>query len=486
MNIDGPLPNAIFTLFPSSIMTILRASGIPTECYFLCKKFARVSSEFKRNKLVFKSGGLTIELNDGQVFSKGCNLRGRAGVGSTAPWITTRTWIRLPPALGLWYGFGSWFVKTTHGVYAWGDNRVGKLGIASRDWAVISPHRVRLDRPEAVVDIRSYDHMTLIQDGQGWIGCGFNDLQAMQRLTEEEGTCTEDLPVLQRYGVGHSNHTAPMRLETAAHVLDIHCNLMSVFVWSIDGLHACGLNNRGQLGVGNEDPEVAEACPVVLPVAHRTAIHRIITGWFVTFFFTGETCYAVGRNTTGQLGLGFTGPDVRVPTPLPFPVAAIGTHAGATVIRSGRALLVCGNNSSRQLSASPADVIARPVPLDLPAPVSAVIIGPDALFIRRQADGGWLARGRNEEGQLGVGLSIDIVADWTPIALDRPVEAIGCMDEDWKGCLFLADDGVYGAGVDDGQRFGPGAVDGRFISPTKIVTCFVDNCRPLPLITMED
>ncbi len=104
VDIEGELPNAIYTLIPSTIVAILKAASVPEDCHFICHKFLRVLNAHRKSRKALKQGGTYVTLDDGRVYTRGNNLGGRCGVGHPDAHLSVDHWVRLPPVKDLRLG----------------------------------------------------------------------------------------------------------------------------------------------------------------------------------------------------------------------------------------------------------------------------------------------------------------------------------------------------------------------------------------------
>ncbi len=233
VDIPGELPNRIFTLIPSSALAILKAAEVPEDVYFICRKFAMIKGQFERSKVEYEDHGTILELCDGRVFARGNNIKGQCG-RDDAVFLRRAHWLRIPPVLNIWGGMASWFIQTTHGLYAHGFNPFANLGIGDIDQEWVSvPTRVQIDTPVQCVEV--FDNVTFFRTSNGWSAAGWNShgQLALQKMSK----------VLVK---------RPLPVPCSSNVVRWYSSNDSTFAWTRKEpyLLACGKNSNGQLGIG--------------------------------------------------------------------------------------------------------------------------------------------------------------------------------------------------------------------------------------------
>ncbi len=141
-DIAGRLPNAVFTLPPHLVQAIFGRAEISAATrkalVAVCKKFFLASRQYEESKEVFVGGVddevTTIALDCGHLYSEGNNHQGQCGIEMPGDKVTGPRLIRLPPVLRVWHYSGRWFANTARGLYAWGWNSFGRLGVGKLRW----------------------------------------------------------------------------------------------------------------------------------------------------------------------------------------------------------------------------------------------------------------------------------------------------------------------------------------------------------------
>ncbi len=354
VDIPTPIPNRVFTLVLSTITAILHRVdtdfSTKRSLFALCKKFAMAQTELDQDKRVIPAADGPMILSGGRVYP------------SSGPSV------RLPPVLDLWGHCGSWWAMTTRGLYGFGENEVGALGVGMPGF-VEKPRRVNIG---AVLDVVGGDGSTFFRTTDGWWACGSNHWAEL--------------------GLGHNRPAERPERVPYPGVARVQTESSVTFGWTGDGtLLAAGNNNDGQTGVGRPGMLVDRLTPVALPDDVKGRVDRVVSCDGATFILCDDQCLACGNNLYGQLGLGLTDEKVRRPAALPFPVDDVVVNDVTVFLSDGR-LLACGDNRSRQISWSSGGTVRVPVSLDLPGPVTAV--GLSVYRVRlRLTDGTWVTRG---------------------------------------------------------------------------------------------
>ncbi|KAG9397202.1 Regulator of chromosome condensation (RCC1) repeat [Carpediemonas membranifera] len=419
---DGEeLPDTIFTLMPGTIVAILHHAEVPS-VQFICKKFYHCAMEEDKASEDYDFEATRLRLYHGRLYTSGNNLAGQCGAEPDTPWLCDFHWVRLPPVLDLASAGNATFAYTSQGIFAWGSNTHGRLGIGSHHVSdtCSAPRRVQLD---GIRLVRPYERVTLFFTQTAIFAAGWNKF----------GTA----------GVGSTKHhiiATPERVSVSGWVDEVWSFDRVTFFRTRKGLFACGHNLNGALALGaDEMPGLVDRVipsPVLVPLPPDIRVTDVRHSGHSTFFLSGRRCFVAGANEFGQLGCEHS---VELPlTELELPVDDLISACGSTVLRSGCQLFACGSNIFSRFPL-PGATLETPTPLSLPWPVQAVALG-NAFFAQRE-DGAWFTRGRNNHAKLGV-VSTEAEIDWNQIAVDS-------VDEIYSGhdaTLFVTHDGIKAAG----------------------------------------
>ncbi|ETN13531.1 hypothetical protein PPTG_08323 [Phytophthora nicotianae INRA-310] len=283
------------------------------------------------------------------------------------------------------------------GVYSFGQNTYGELALGDTNDRS-NPTRVDLGRNSGgkrVVDVACGNEQTAILFENGDVfTCGYND----------SGQCaigtTERVPTL-RFSPGlSSNRTARVFSGNGSeHLAALSAN---------GNLYTVGFNMRGQLGLGTATT-VTEATLVEELVGKRVV--DVACSYFHTaIVIDNGDLYACGCNDYGQLGLGDHSGQL-VPRPVEYffrrPVLAVacGQHYTIASLRDG-GVVAFGKNDHGQLGL---DRVSEPVlqPTRLAPPLDRAVVPQLSCGYHHTAivteDGAVYTFGRNDYGQLGLG-----------------------------------------------------------------------------------
>ncbi|KAG6597866.1 putative RCC1 and BTB domain-containing protein [Phytophthora cinnamomi] len=334
------------------------------------------------------------------------------------------------------------------GVYSFGQNTYGELALGdTRDRGVPTPVDLGVsNHGKRVVDVACGNEQTaiLFEDGDVYT-CGYND----------SGQCaigtTERVPTLQFSPGLSSNRTVRIFSGNGSeHLAALHAN---------GNLYTVGFNMRGQLGLGSSTT-VMEATLVEELAGKRVA--DVGCSYFHTaIVMDNGDLYACGCNDYGQLGLGDHHNGELVPRPVEYffrrPVLAVacGQHYTVASLRDG-GVVAFGKNDHGQLGL---DSTSEPVlqPTRLAAPLDRAVVPQLSCGYHHTAvvteDGAVYTFGRNDYGQLGLGHKMHMARPARVESLARMrITQVAC------GCyhtLALSDDGkVYPFGRNNHGQLG--------------------------------
>ena len=220
------------------------------------------------------------------LFSFGCHSWGQLGLGGVDfDQKTPREISSLEgkQVLQLASGQDHYLAWTTEGLYGWGYNNFGELGLQHKE-DVTQPTQLPFfgDGKDILQVYSGKDHcLVLTLDGLfcwGYNRCG-------------------------QLGLGDFEiRTQPCRLEffDFQEIIQISCNLNHCFVLTLEGLFAWGENKHGELGLGDFDDRNT---PTKIDFFDDKDVLKIFSG-ISTFVTTSQGVYSWGENKYGQLGLG--------------------------------------------------------------------------------------------------------------------------------------------------------------------------------------
>lgn len=235
-----------------------------------------------------KSHILVISTN-GELFAAGKNTSGQLGIGtyvnsSVLEKVGTKTdWVQVFAA-----GDQSYALDSEKNVYAWGFNNYGQLGVGKNDNNINVPTKVAGETKWKKIAGGEFHALGISET---------NELFSWGRNTTGQ------------LGLGYnssSKNTSPIKIEGNTWT-DIACgNMFSGAINSSGELYTWGLNNYGQLGIGNTS---SRNQPTKVNIDFVSSISFGGYHSFAVSSDNGENkVYCWGRNNEAQLGLGSTTP----------------------------------------------------------------------------------------------------------------------------------------------------------------------------------
>ncbi|KAG9395517.1 endodeoxyribonuclease RusA family protein [Carpediemonas membranifera] len=433
VDIKGDLPDALYTMVPFTIAACMFAGGVDPAAFMLCRKTFLVRSSVASPSLRRRIDGAQFIVLSPRLFACGNNTLGQCTGSFGRAWVDRPLWIRVPPvgnAHSIYYGYGSTFAITKGGVYSWGSNLTKKLGRGDLgSQLVTNPGRVKLPAGTDTIHVHPMDWSTFFQTTRGWYACGANGWGQL--------------------GLGHDDKRVvePAPIHTPFTLTGVFSRESGT--WFLAGNNrvlACGKNIAGRLGINDTTGKIRALTEVDLPLDRSSgsgdSVETIVADGYSCMFVTNRGTWVCGSNKYGALGLDGFEETVPAPRKLSFDVTSAVLNAGSSaMLRSDGAILVGGNNSKHHLPGS--DRHNQPVmEADLPFSVTELVLGKQATFIRRKADGAWFARGLNSSFRLGVPGAA--VVDWSRVPLPNDEFKQVWSEQDYT--IFLSDDDMFVAG----------------------------------------
>ncbi|KAG9392910.1 regulator of chromosome condensation, RCC1 [Carpediemonas membranifera] len=289
--------------------------GLDPATRFMCRKFAVVDREIARDSVVQLRRGTRFTVFNARIFVEGMNDCGQAGVGYKSDTIGL-TWIRLYPIIR----FDSYISEseglvniahTTHGLFAWGSNRCGSLGVNSLLPWIKAPTPMSL--PDLIVHcLHALRYgRTYFQTSEGWCAAGNNAFGSLGVGVEdgEDGGCVQE----------------PLMVDlSGADIHSFHSFERAVFVSTRTAstpLLAAGDNRAGALGIGSMMATEEVFARVCLPAGLK--ITDIIPFEGVTLIFSGYQCFYIGTQAAFAGDFSPTDTPSRSPRRFPLRVSAV-------------------------------------------------------------------------------------------------------------------------------------------------------------------
>jgi len=255
--------------------------------------------------------------------------------------------------------------------------------------------------------------------------------------------------------------TAPEFMDAVAGVQDADDKsagqMHSVFIDVEGNAYATGLNNKGQLCLGDEDPKSGIPTQFILP-DDELAVSAAVGAEFTLIVTSSGKLYGCGTNELGQLGLEEDAGNQASPVEIPDLSNVIGISAGLdfSLIRTDEGLFAMGNNAVGQLCIDPEET-----PLTSPEnifddSILSFVAGWQSSYVLLE-DGSVTSCGLNIDGQLGDGTYENSFG--ASVKLDKEITTIYA-GPSAKSAFFATADGiVYGTGLNNRGQLGAGRFD---------------------------
>lgn len=262
--------------------------------------------------------------NDG-LYGWGTNGRGQVGDGTYTPRWDTPVKVIFPAAVtsvtAVAAGYYHSLAVTNDGLYAWGDNMNGELGDGTR---TSTPLPVKIALPASVTSVTavaagSNTSYAVTNDGvYAWGNNYAGQLGIGSTVTDQV------LPAKVVFNTNTKGKTKTP-VTTVTSVTAITAGFDYALAITNDGLYAWGQNYSGQLGIGSQ---INMAFPTKVQFSNKTVITvtAISAGRDHNVAVTSDGLYTWGSNANGKLGP--AGGSGLTPTKVPGEDSAIMAAAG--------------------------------------------------------------------------------------------------------------------------------------------------------------
>jgi alpha-tubulin suppressor-like RCC1 family protein len=277
------------------------------------------------------------------VYATGENFQGQLGIGTLNNQFNP---IRIPTFQSIpiqkvaagWYH--TIFLTTSGDVYVCGDNKYGQFGNGTTS-STPTPTPIKLDFK--CIDIAA---------GQGHSVFLMNDGNVYTAGWNWQG----------QLGNGNeSNSNTPFLINNLSGATSVYAGMTTTIVLTDSKVFVVGDNKQGQLGLSRNSRE--ERIFVELKIEQ---IKFISCGHSHTLFMTAKgDVYATGLNNKGQLGIG-NNTTIYIPqkiTTIPEPILKIaaGSHHSTFVTQSGKVYATGDNNNGGQLGVNNKNITNSPL-----------------------------------------------------------------------------------------------------------------------------
>jgi len=416
--------------------------------------------------------------NDGKVYSCGSNSSGQLGLGDTTNRNVPTLINSLPPISYIVCGENtpSLFITNDRRVYSCGSNSSGQLGFGNSgiNTNVLIPTLSFRFGTYMINKAAGHDNSLFLTNDGTVYSCGLNNSSQLGL----GDTINRNIPTLISPNIGTLT------------ISNISCgNGHSLFLTNTGRVYSFGANTDGRLGLGDTtNRNVPTLISTTVGSFNTLTISAISVGAssFHSVFLTNTgKVYTCGLNDNGQLGLGDT-TNRNVPTLISTTVgsfntltisAIAGAHKHSLFLTNTGKVYTCGLNTDGQLGLG--DTAIRNVPTLIATTVGSF----NTLTISAIAGGSFHSAfltntgkvytcGRNDKGQLGLG---DTTTRNVPTLIATTVGSFNTLTISDISCggshsLFLTNTGrVYTCGVNTDGQLGLGDTAIRNV-PTLIAT----------------
>ncbi|MEM7375085.1 MAG: HYR domain-containing protein [Bacteroidota bacterium] len=325
--------------------------------------------------------------DDGTLWSTGRNHAGQLGNGSSGTSVSTATQIGTDTdwasvSAGEHQGFA---LKTDGSLWVWGRNAFGELGVPGTQQ--LNPVQIGTDTDWVSISCKTYNTLAVKSDGTLW-AWGYN-------LYGSVGNGT------------NTNQHTPLQIGTDTDWASASTGSSLSLVLKSDGsLWAWGRNDFGQLGIGST---VNQNVPV--QVGSATDWESISCGTYASYAIKSDgSLWSWGRNDFGELGIGSTidqSSPVQVGTDTDWAQVSGGLdHVSAR--KTDGTLWSWGKGSNGRLgNGTISGNVSSPGQIGTDTDWDVLSEGEGSFSFAVKSNTNVYGWGRNHQGQLGIGTTID-------------------------------------------------------------------------------
>lgn len=336
---------------------------------------------------------------DGGLWAQGYNLNGQLGLGDNSDragptLVIAPSFASGQPAVRTMAAGGSHslILRSDGSLWSMGDNSSGQLGLGDANNRnrpnQVWPAPAASQPSPCAIAAGSRHSLILKTDGSLWAmgsnqkgQLGFGDRVDRQSPTQVLAAPAAGQPGVTALAAG-GDHSLILKADGS--------------------LWACGLNNYGQLGLGDRTDRTSFTQVLAAPASGQAGVRFIAAGaWHSLVVKSDGSLWSMGYNLCGQLALGDTTDRSR-----PTQVLASGVRTAAAcdwhslVLKTDGSLWAAGYNYFGELGTGDNDNRSSLAQIGASA-VSAVAGGAYHSLILK-SDGSLLATGSNRYGQLGL------------------------------------------------------------------------------------
>jgi len=331
-------------------------------------------------------------------------------------------------------------------------NEHSALGLGSAGTLEIFPLFKEINFNKNIIKIASGALHTIFLEDNGRVhGCGYSEYGQLGFGDSVNGKATKTSP-------------QQINILNNSNITNISCGgNSSIFLTDTGEAYTCGVNSSGQLGLGHTTPEVYWPTLITnLEYGDGNGLHfyrakndfiSCECGYNYSIFLTGNgKAYGCGLNNSGELGLGDT-TEKLIPTLINFPndpnIIKVACSYQFTIFltKDGR-VYSCGLNNFEQLALGDTTTRHTPELISNPNIDNIIDIGCNrysTIFIKN--NGKVYGCGKNDYGQLGLGDTNNRDTPTLVNYFDQNNIYITKVSCGYQSTVFLTDNGqAYGCG----------------------------------------
>ncbi|MGL4950576.1 MAG: RCC1 domain-containing protein, partial [Mycoplasma sp.] len=277
------------------------------------------------------------------VYAWGWNFRGQLGLGNYDTRYTTPQKVTIPGTpTKIFAGFSHTTVLTSSGLYTWGYNANGQLGLGTSTEKYNTPQPLSI--PGNITQISAGESHSAAITSSGLYTWGRNDYGQLG------------------LGTSTAQYTSPQQVTIEGTPTQISMGQNHSSAITTSGLHTWGKNNDKQLGLGTSTLTYTTPQKVTIPGTPN----QISMGSDHSFATTSSGLYAWGKNSNGQLGLGDSNSRItpEKSTLLPETPTKVSGGKYHSIFMTSSGAYTSGNNASGQLGLGNISTINAPKIVD--------------------------------------------------------------------------------------------------------------------------
>jgi len=226
----------------------------------------------------------------------------------------------------------SLMINTSGKVYSSGKNKYGQLGLGNTN-NKLTFNLINPDISGNIIKVvTGNSHSLVLLDNGDVYGCGLNNYGQLGILND----------LNYNYKTSFVKITNPSNLRAVNIATgDLH----SLILYNDGNIYGCGMNNYGQLGITETTSPTTQLTLIQKPTnVSGNAINIVAGAYHSLVLYDDGNAYACGLNNYGQLGLGDT-INKNTLTIVPKPQSVLDKHVIAISAGAYHSIILYGNNS---------------------------------------------------------------------------------------------------------------------------------------------